>query len=176
MFIRRGMEKTREKPDIAAIEQGLNHGEFVFHYQPQISLVSGQLLGAEALIRWMRPNGDMISPGDFLPLAEKTGLITQITEMMIEQFAEDARIVQDVNDQVVMAMNVSPLDLESSQFQKALYHAVDRHRLKKSSLAIEITETAVMDHVDTQVYDFFSSLGRSLRVDDYGMGDANVAS
>lgn len=170
------MNKVVQKPDFEAIKQGLNRGEFIFHYQPQISLVSGQLIGAEALIRWVRPNGEMIPPNDFLPLAEKTGLITQITEMMIEQFAADARIVQDVNDQVVMAMNVSPLDLESNAFQKALYLAVDRHRLKKSSLAIEVTETAVMDYIDTQVYDFFLSLGIPLVMDDYGTGHANLAS
>jgi EAL domain-containing protein (putative c-di-GMP-specific phosphodiesterase class I)/FixJ family two-component response regulator len=151
---------------------------FLVYYQPQVDVAAGRIVGLEALIRWPRPNGGFVSPGEFIPAAERLGLIEAIGSWVVEtalaQFAEwsEAGIAPPE-----LAINVSPLEIKGPSFVDDIAALLRRHRLPARRLVLEITESAAIQQESAiaECLGRLRALGVSLAVDDFGTGYANLS-
>lgn len=160
----------------AEIENALHSGVLLFHYQPKISLVTGGISGAEALIRWRLPDGTLVPPGDFIPLAESSGLITDITAIMFHSLVEDIERIREVRDDISVSFNISGKDLHSPYLVKIIRSVIGGGRIDAHNLHLEITETAVVDssaRVEKHLQELVE-LGVKIVMDDYGIGFSSM--
>jgi diguanylate cyclase (GGDEF)-like protein/PAS domain S-box-containing protein len=154
------------------LRHALGHGELLLHYQPKFEIESGRLIGAEALVRWMHPQRGMIPPGDFIPLAETTGLIVQVGEWVLEQACAQAAIWQRAGlPPFRLAVNVSAREFTSS-LPGRVADTLKRYRIDASWLELEITESTLMHDIDyvIGIMDHINALGVALSLDDFGTG------
>ncbi len=158
------------------IAEALARDEFVFHYQPKVSLLTGRVSGAEALIRWPRPDGGLVQPGAFIPLAESTGLIRDISLAMFPKLVADLVIIQDVNPELVVSFNLTAQDFESDAMAACMRETVANYRIEPRHLQVELTETSVInsapevrEHIQSVV-----DMGVGLAMDDYGTGYSSI--
>ena len=152
--------------------------QFILHYQPRVDSASGELLSMEALLRWRHPSLGMIPPGEFIPLAESSGLILRIGEMVIDkacvQLAQWRREGREV---VPMSINVSPKQFQRGGVRHLLENALARHGIPAHLLEVEITESAMMGDQDEIIAELagIRALGIKLHVDDFGTGYSSLA-
>lgn len=161
-----------------ALRLAVERSEFVVHYQPRVTASSGQLSSFEALIRWRHPDRGVISPGEFIDLAEDTGLVVPIGDWVIrEVIAQIARWKSDGERLVPVSVNVSPLQLRNGLLADVLLHALDEHRVEPGLLEVEVTESAVVDRSLTvvQQLDALRDGGIRLMIDDFGVGHSSLA-
>ena len=163
------------------IESGLRHalgnGELVLYYQPKFEIASGRLVGAEALVRWMHPERGIVPPGEFIPLAETTGLIVQVGEWVLEEACAQASIWQRSGIAPFrVAVNVSAREFTQS-LPDRVAETLRRYGLDPSWLELEITESTLMHDVDrvTAIMDRITALGVSLSLDDFGTGFSSLS-
>jgi diguanylate cyclase (GGDEF)-like protein len=162
----------------SALRRALERDQFSLHYQPKIDMVSGQITGVEALLRWMHPDLGTVSPGQFIPLAEETGLIVPIGRWVLkEACAQNMAWQRRGLRPVTMAVNLSP-----RQFADAhLLHDVDEALLASGMspvlLQLEVTESMVMRNVSRaiKVLDAIQSRGIRLAIDDFGTGYSSMS-
>jgi diguanylate cyclase (GGDEF)-like protein len=149
--------------------------EFEVHYQPKVNLVSGKIESLEALVRWRHPERGLVSPGVFIPLAEETGLISQLGKFILETACYDAARWQE--SKIVMAVNLSPLQFRNPQLVDEVRAALETSALDPALLELEITESAVLGDVEVtiQVLEQLKALGVRLAIDDFGTGYSNLA-
>ena len=162
--------------ELDEIEQALHDGEFCFYYQPKVSFATGQIVGGEALLRWIKPDGTVIAPNDFLPQAEKSGFITNITAVMLPELVDDIEKIRIVKSDAQIAFNISALDLYSPYLVKMLRSFIGSRRINPGNIQIEITETAVVDNSDrinTALLDLVA-LGIEIAMDDFGTGYSSL--
>ncbi|MEE8393946.1 MAG: EAL domain-containing protein, partial [Rhodospirillales bacterium] len=158
------------------IEQALNNGEFCFYYQPKISFLTGQIVGGEALLRWVKADGTVIPPGDFLPISEESGFITDITAVMLAELVEDIGAIRVAKTDIQVAFNVSALDLLSPYLVKMLRSFIGGRRIDPGNIQIEITETAIIDsseRIHNSLLDLVE-LGVEIVMDDFGTGYSSL--
>ena len=158
------------------IESALHSGEFCFHFQPKISFQTGLIVGGEALLRWKRADGTMTAPGDFLPLAETTGFITDITAVMLTELVQDIARLRTLKPDIQIAFNVSGLDLHSPYLVKMLRSFIGNQLINPGNIQIEITETAFVDQSDrirATLLDLVA-LGIEIVMDDFGTGYSSL--
>jgi EAL domain-containing protein (putative c-di-GMP-specific phosphodiesterase class I) len=136
---------TESVIDEQSILDGLDNGEFVYYYQPKVSLITGKVIGAEALIRWLKPDGETILPGRFIPLAEQSGLIREITYRMFGKLARDLLIFSDIDESLVTSFNATAADFADDKFCNLVLDTLDQLHIKPAKLQIEITETTVLN-------------------------------
>lgn len=158
------------------IENALHHGEFCFYYQPKVSFVTGQIVGGEALLRWVKPDGTVVLPGEFLPQAEKSGFITNITTVMLPELVEDIEKIRAIKTDAQIAYNISALDLYSPYMVKMLRSFIGSRRINPGNIQIEITETAVVDNSDRIKMALLDlvALGIEIAMDDFGTGYSSL--
>ncbi len=157
------------------LKQALANDEFVFYYQPKVLMFTGEICGAEALIRWCKPDGTIIPPLDFIPLAEDTGFITEITVSMLQKLIIDMNIIHDIIDSIGISFNVSARDFDDNRFTDALSSVLTEQMVQPGTLEIELTETWALDH--KHVTDSLTRLrrkGLSIAMDDFGTGYATI--
>jgi EAL domain-containing protein (putative c-di-GMP-specific phosphodiesterase class I) len=157
------------------IREGLRHNEFFFHYQPKISLVTGRIVGAEALIRWIKPDGSTRRPSEFIPLAEQSPLIKEITSHMFPRLITDMLTLRDM-EPVPVSFNVSARDFEDRVLARQILEAVRKHRIEPEAIEVEITETEALaggDHVMNNM-SLLCEAGIGLAMDDYGIGYSSI--
>ncbi|UPJ51103.1 GAF domain-containing protein [Bradyrhizobium sp. 200] len=162
----------------SALRRALEREQFSLHYQPKIDMASGQITGVEALLRWNHPDLGSVSPGQFIPLAEETGLIVPIGRWVLEEACEQNMAWQRRGLRpVTMAVNLSP-----RQFADAhLLHDVDEALLASGMspvlLQLEVTESMVMRNVSRaiKVLDAIQSRGIRLAIDDFGTGYSSMS-
>lgn len=160
------------------LRRGIENGEFEVWYQPQVCLESGSYLGAEALVRWRDPERGMISPGEFIPLAEQTGLIVPLGEHVLDRVCSDARRWLDSGIQVgCLSINVAGPQLYRSDFVAVLRQAIERHRLLPGTLEIEVTETFMMENPEEvrRILDAVQAMGVTTAIDDFGTGYSSLS-
>ena len=158
------------------IERALDHGEFCFYYQPKVSFATGNIVGGEALLRWIKPDGTEVLPGQFLPQAEKSGFITNITAVMLPHLIEDIEEIKLVKTDAQIAFNISALDLYSPYLVKMLRSFIGSRRINPGNIQIEITETAVVDNserIKLSLLDLVA-LGIEIAMDDFGTGYSSL--
>ncbi|WP_426143431.1 bifunctional diguanylate cyclase/phosphodiesterase [Pseudomonas sp. DWP3-1-2] len=165
-----------------ALERALRHAlecnEFEILYQPKLDLCSGCIAGAEALIRWRNPELGLVSPADFIPLAERTGLIIPIGEWVLDQVCSQARRWRASGRfSQRIAVNVAVLQIERSDFVETVRQALQRHDLPPQALEIEVTESLVMDRQELaqNVLGQLQRMGLTVAVDDFGTGYSSLA-
>lgn len=160
-----------------ALRHALEHGELQLHYQPKITAQSGEVHGFEALLRWHHPERGLISPSTFVPLAERFGLIGSIGAWVIEEAcAQLARWHAD-GLQCRVAINLSPYQLRNPSLTGQIRDALTRHGIEPSQLVCEITESALIETMNTEGATLaeLAALGVRLAIDDFGTGYSSLA-
>lgn len=158
------------------ILNALQNDEFVYFYQPKVSLITGKVIGAEALLRWRKSNGDIISPDAFIPLAEQTGIIVNITCKMFSKLARDLSIFSDLYPNLVISFNATCQDFAEPYFCKMALETLSQLQISPRLLQLEITETTVLqaDDVVKKHIQTLCDAGMGLAMDDYGTGYATL--
>lgn len=162
---------------IGEMREALARGEFVVYYQPKLSLAQNRIGGAEALIRWRHPDKGMIPPLRFIPFAEQTGFIREITPWVLRQVIAHAAQWQRLGMAVVASVNLSTRDLLNQDLVTEIQCLLKQSGLPANQLCLEITESALMDEPELALkhLDELSALGLKLSIDDYGTGQASLA-
>lgn len=162
----------------AELRQALAGRQLILHFQPQIDLGNGALAGFEALVRWDHPEMGMISPGEFIPLAERTGLIETIDLYVLDAACAQLRDWLDAGfDPPRMAVNLSIAQLYNKEFPDHVRKCLTNYRLAGSALCVELTETMLMRNPDRvrEVLEPLNKLGVRVSMDDFGSGYSNLA-
>ncbi|MBE7198977.1 MAG: EAL domain-containing protein [Parafilimonas terrae] len=156
------------------MRQALARREFVLHYQPQLNLLNQRLTGCEALLRWRHPERGMVSPADFIPLAEEIGLIVPIGEWVIRQACRDAA---SWPGSATVAVNVSPAQFKSERLAETIMSALATSGLAPNRLEIEITEGVLLQESERTLKTLHRLRAMGLRVsmDDFGTGYSSLS-
>ncbi len=174
-------EMNRRSLDRLKIETGLrqalDRGELRVHYQPKVRIDSGEIIGAEALVRWQHPSEGMIPPGEFIPVAEETGLVVQIGEWVLEQACLQAQAWQRAGLPLLkIAVNISARQINAG-LPRTVAALLARLGLPPEWLELELTESMLM-HGSDEVIDMMDELhakGISLALDDFGTGYSSLS-
>ena len=130
------------------LQAGIAQGDLVLHYQPQLTLRTGEILAVEALLRWAHPRLGLLPPDNFLPIAEEAGLMDTITAWVLDEAAAQCMAWREAGRPLTMAVNVSPNTLLAPGFVEMVRSCLDRHDLAPENLVLELTESSVMDDLD----------------------------
>ncbi len=169
--------------DRLKLEGGMRHAlireEFVLHYQPQMDIASGVIVGVEALLRWQPPGKDMIFPMDFIPIAEETGLIVPIGEWVLRTACAQQKRWQDagVFPPVRVAVNLSARQFKQQDIVKMVSRILQETGCSPMCLELEITESIIMDNpaAATETLQMLSDMGVHLAIDDFGTGYSSLS-
>jgi len=159
------------------LRRALIHDELVLHYQPKVSLQTGMIVGAEALVRWCDPHRGMVSPGEFIGVAEETGLIVQIGEWVLENACDQALLWKNAG----MAPCRIAVNVSANEFSLALpgrvAAALSKRKLEAEWLELEITESMLMHSADSviAIMEQIVALGVHLSLDDFGTGYSSLS-
>jgi len=170
-------EHQRKIDTEKALTEACQRGEFMLAYQPQLSLVTGELVGTEALLRWNHPKEGLRGPASFVPIAESTGLIAEIGEWVIGEVASTLGSWQREGRARRLGFNISPRQLDRADFFGCLRRAFDDEGVPLSSVELEFTETAAMKANDSVVAEIAAlrNDGARIAIDDFGTGYSNLA-
>ncbi|MHB8814374.1 MAG: putative bifunctional diguanylate cyclase/phosphodiesterase [Steroidobacteraceae bacterium] len=168
--------------DRHSLENGLHRAierhEFVLHYQPIMSLDSGQLISVEALIRWRHPQRGLVSPAEFVPIAEESGFITAIGRWVLHEACRQAQVWRAVGlPPMRIAINISTVELRGNGFVESVGSILDEHGLVPGDLELELTETFLMHDSNSTaaVLQSLSDLGVRIALDDFGTGYSSLS-
>lgn len=159
------------------LRQALENEQLVLHYQPQVDLSSGQIIGLEALVRWQHPDKGIIPPGDFIPLAEETGLIIPIGEWVLRTACTYARKLQDAGPHPLrMSVNISMQQFKAPDFPALVSQLLNEAGLEPRWLELEITESIAMENASETIsrLDTLRKMGVLLAIDDFGTGYSSL--
>ena len=162
----------------SAIRQALEREEFVLHYQPKLDLKSGRIVGAEALIRWFQPRSGWVSPADFIPVAEDSGLIVRLTQWVLRQACEQAQAWHAMGlAPLCISVNISAIDFRQRDFVDHLATLLKQTGLPPTQLELEITESVLMQNVDetVEILNRIKAMGVRLALDDFGTGYSSLS-
>jgi diguanylate cyclase (GGDEF)-like protein/PAS domain S-box-containing protein len=160
------------------LSNALNNREFVLYYQPKVDLGTGRITGLEALIRWVSPQLGFVPPGDFIAVAEETGLIVPVGRWVAQTACVQNRAWQKGGlPQLRIAINISARQMTDKGLVEFISETVSKTGLTAESLELEITESAVMSNQERaeQVLNEFKQLGFHLTMDDFGTGYSSLA-
>ena len=159
------------------LRKAIEHREFQVYYQPQINLMSGKLEGFEALVRWKHADGTMVMPGDFIPLAEETGLIVPIGQHVM---IEACRVVKFWNDKgykdLSMAINLSERQFHDRNFVQMVIDIIEEVQVNPKNIEFEITESLALDDIDNTINTIkkLQEIGVKFSLDDFGTGYSSM--
>jgi len=159
------------------LRQALERDELRVFYQPQVCSTTNRVVGLEALVRWQHPERGLLYPRDFLPLAEETKLIGQLSERVLDQACQDVgRWIQEGHTHLRLAVNLSPIQVEHPRFVETLMQQVKAHNFPAGNLEIEITENVIMNDLEqiSQKLRKLAALGVRIAIDDFGTGYSSL--
>jgi predicted signal transduction protein with EAL and GGDEF domain len=165
------------------LERDLRRGragdEFLFHYQPIVSLADERVSGVEALLRWRHPEHGLLLPGDFLDLAQDTGFLDEIGESLLRKACQQAQAWNDLRGRdrpITMSVNMSRRQLERPDVVEQVARVLEETRLESRSLCLDVTEAALADpQVRDRTLRRLHDLGVRLHVDDFGTGYSSLS-
>ena len=162
----------------ADLRRALRNSEFEMHYQPRVAIGTGVTVGMEALLRWRHPTRGLVSPNEFIPVAEECGLIVPIGYWVIQQACEDMRFFdENGHDSLDIAINLSFKQLQDNMFVDTATRIIEQSGVDAHRLEFELTETAIMSNYQ-QTYEgmmALSKLGITFSLDDFGTGFSSFA-
>ena len=160
------------------LRRAIRRNEFEMYYQPRVSLESGETIGMEALVRWRHPTRGMVSPKEFIPVAEECGLIVPIGYWVIQQVCEDLRVFDEHHyEKLDIAINLSFKQLQDGMFVDTATRIIQQSGVDAARLEFELTETAIMSNYQ-QTYEgmmALAQLGITFSLDDFGTGFSSFA-
>ena len=160
------------------LRRALTLNQLEVHYQPKSDVATGRISSVEALLRWRHPTRGLVSPTEFIPLAEESGLILSIGEWVLRECCRQAREWQRMGVPFLrVAVNVSPVQFKQSNFLQAVHSALVDFDLMPQYLEIELTETTVMGNAEdsVQILEALSRLGVVVSIDDFGTGYSSMS-
>jgi diguanylate cyclase (GGDEF)-like protein/PAS domain S-box-containing protein len=162
---------------LGELKQALVNGELVIHYQPIVDLRTGRADRVEALVRWLHPERGLIPPDDFIPFAERTGLIKPLTLYVLDQAVRQCREWESAGHDFSIAVNLSSRNLSEPDLVDNVLRVLSAHRLDPTRLLLEVTESAIItDPIHTQdVLRRLSAAGVRIALDDFGAGYTSLA-
>ncbi len=157
---------------VAELRSAIEQGGLVVHYQPQVDLRTNTVSGVEALVRWQHPRRGLLGPDQFVPIAEQTGVMRELTASVLEQALAQQRAWLDEGHDLSLAVNVSATNLLDTAFLGDLRRRLDRWRTPPGMLRLEITESVLIAEGSRvgRVIDSLGDLGVKLSLDDFGTG------
>lgn len=160
-----------------AMRRAMDSGLFRLHYQPQVALDDGRLLGAEALLRWTDPELGVVSPATFIPLAEESGFIIALGNWVMEEAVRQASAWALAGTPVVVSVNVSALQFQQPDFVGQVAQCLEASGLAAHWLELELTESILVQDANEALARLhaLASLGLSLAIDDFGTGYSSLA-
>lgn len=178
-FIEEMNQRARDQQTIeSGIRLALERDEFVLHYQPKLDLGTGEVVGAEALIRWQKPGHGWVYPSDFIGVAEDSGLIVPLSKWVLAQACRQACAWQAAGlPRLCMSVNVSAIDFRQRGFVEGIEQVLKQTGLDPSLLELEITEGVLMQNVDATVtaLNRIKAMGVRLAIDDFGTGYSSLS-
>ena len=162
----------------SGLRRAIERGEFVLHYQPQIDIASGHVVGVEALLRWEHPEFGLVPPGRFIPVAEESGLIVPIGAWVIEEACRQAMAWRRAGlPDLVMAVNLSAAQFRRSGIEETVAQALQRSGLVPALLELELTESILLQDVEQVLATVqrLKQLGVQLAIDDFGTGYSSLS-
>jgi EAL domain-containing protein (putative c-di-GMP-specific phosphodiesterase class I) len=160
-----------------ALHRALERQELVLYYQPKINVVSGQIVGAEALMRWKR-GGELVPPGEFITVAEESGLIVPITEWAVREVCEQmVRWADAGHAPIPVSVNISGRHIQRANLVEPVQAALTGFKLDPHLLELELTETVLMQNLNATLplLQSLKDLGVSISVDDFGTGYSSLS-
>ncbi|GAB3312773.1 EAL domain-containing protein [Haliea atlantica] len=158
------------------LRNAIDRREILVQYQPIIDLHSGNCVGAEALVRWCREDGELVSPDIFVPMAEEGGFITDLTLAVLERVLEETRELIAGQDGFSINLNLSPQDLETDRLFNALQAGLQAHHLPARAIKLELTERALLDtDITRRRLVQLRQQGHPLAIDDFGTGYSSLS-
>jgi EAL domain-containing protein (putative c-di-GMP-specific phosphodiesterase class I) len=155
----------------------IERGEFMLHYQPQVDVDSGRIHGTEALIRWRHPEFGMVSPAQFIPLAEETGMIVQIGEWVLRTACAQAKTWQLAGMPMRVAVNLSARQFHQGDLAEAIADILAEYDLPHDLLEVELTEGILMEDTTQTgaILDKLHQMGVQISIDDFGTGYSSLS-
>jgi diguanylate cyclase (GGDEF)-like protein/PAS domain S-box-containing protein len=179
-FFRKGM--NLQAVERQSVEEGLRYAlernEFELHYQPKVNLGTGEITGAEALLRWLHPDFGVLSPLQFVPIAEDSGLILPIGRWVLREACRQARAwLNEGLRAIPVGINISSLEFRSNGFLEGVRDILKETRLEPCYLELEMTEGVLMQHADSTASTLkaLKNMGVHLTVDDFGTGYSSLS-
>ena len=159
------------------LRRALEHGELVLHYQPKVSLSTGDVVGVEAVVRWQHPEHGLVPPDDFIPMAEHTALIGPLTRHVLDTALAQARTWIDAGRPLPIAVNLSARNLLDEHLPDRVAELLAAHDVPAALLELEVTESAIMtDPVRArEMLEQLSALGVRISIDDFGAGYTSLS-
>ena len=162
---------------MSELRNAVDHNQLRLFLQPKVNVISGDVVGAEALVRWEHPQRGLVPPMGFIPFAEQTGFIRVLTTWMIEQTAIMSRRMADEGRPMKLSVNLSTRDLMDQDLPVKIERMLQAHHVEPTRLVLEITESAIMDDPERalQTLARLHELGVKLSIDDFGTGYSSLA-
>ena len=159
------------------LRRAVDEGELVLYYQPQIDLRTGGITSVEALVRWMHPKRGLVGPDEFIPLAERTGLIKRLTRTVLTEAIRQARAWELAGLRVPIAVNLSMRNIHDPQLPQTIAQLLQRWDARPDLLRLEMTETVLAADPDRalQTMDSLRAMGVHIALDDFGIGYSSLA-
>jgi diguanylate cyclase (GGDEF)-like protein len=163
---------------ISSMRAAIAQKEFVLHYQPIINLTTGSLIGAEALVRWQNPKLGLVAPNMFIPTAEKSGLIVELGQWVIEEACRQMQAWREAGAaSLTIAVNLSPVQFRRGDVEGVIERALKRTGLDPSCLELEVTESTLVQDTEKfiAVLQRIKAMGIRISIDDFGTGYSNLS-
>ncbi|WP_312071591.1 bifunctional diguanylate cyclase/phosphodiesterase [Anaerotignum propionicum] len=178
-FDKNFIEKINKKHEIEFLLQNADYNkEFMLFYQPQYNIENQRLVGMEALIRWQHPEKGFISPSEFIPIAEETGMIIHIGEWVAENaFSQIKKWNESYSMNLKMSINISPIQIKNIGFIEWLQEKMQAENIHAEWIDLEITESVAMISTSSieKIFDFLNEMGISISIDDFGTGYSSLS-
>ena len=162
---------------LAAIEEGLEKGEFTFFAQPQCNITTGQIVGAEALVRWQKPDGEVLLPGGFIPVLEKNKMIDQLDRYVWEKVCQWLKgWIDQGYSPVPISINVSRIDIYAMDVPKYIFSLLEKYQIPECLIKVEITESAYTENNNriSHAVNTLRNRGLVVMMDDFGCGYSSL--
>lgn len=162
----------------AELRKAIEHRDFKLYYQPKICVKTNTIVGVEALVRWQNEKLGFVSPGEFIPYAEETGLIIPLSEIIVDKACEDLKIMQrEGYTKIPISINISSVHFQQKNFLESVRKILEKNNVSAQNFEIEVTERTVMNNAAETVNKLvlLKQLGFKLSIDDFGTGYSSLS-